>query len=225
MVDLATGDGLEGIARAQATAEGVGSRWREVVHLVTAALDSELVRQAVGSGRFWREIYVGAPATDTPGGPVVEGIVDLLFETPDGFTVVDYKTDAAGTDEELDAAFGRYELQGATYALAVGRAVGRPVTRCAFLFLREDGAVVREIPDPAAAVERVVAALGDGPGPGGASGLRARAVSGSPPVRWSPGSGGPVGYRPVPSVRGTREGGPALAFAGPSAGAGRKGEA
>ena len=161
VVDLATGDGLEGIARAQATAEGVGSRWREVAHLVTAALDSELVRQAVGAGRFWRELYVGAPATDTPGGPVVEGIVDLLFETPDGFTVVDYKTDAAGTDEELDAAFGRYELQGATYALAVGRAVGRPVTRCAFLFLREDGAVVREIPDLPAAVERVAAALGD----------------------------------------------------------------
>ena len=161
VVDLATGGGLEEIARAQANAEGVGGRWREVRNLASAALGSELVRQAVDAGRFWRELYVGAPVTDGADGPVVEGIVDLLFETPDGFTVVDYKTDAAGTDEELDAAFGRYVLQGATYALAVGRAVGRPVTRCAFLFLREDGAVVREIPDLPAAVERVAAALGD----------------------------------------------------------------
>ena len=49
--------------------------------------------------------------------------------------MVDYKTDAVGAEDTADAARG-YELQAGAYALAIERAVGRPVKEKVFLFLR-----------------------------------------------------------------------------------------
>jgi ATP-dependent helicase/nuclease subunit A len=76
----------------------------------------------------------------------LEGFVDLLVETDDGLVVVDYKTDASEV-EALDDVVTRYRLQGAAYALAVEEVVGRPVTRCVFVFLRPDGAHERDLID------------------------------------------------------------------------------
>ena len=59
-IDLATGAGLEGAARAQAAAEGIPDRSDEVARRVRAALDAPSVREAV-AGRYWREVYVAAP--------------------------------------------------------------------------------------------------------------------------------------------------------------------
>ena len=163
-VDLASGAEVDRLAETQAMAEGIDARSREIARLVRAALGSEIVGEAVGGGRYWREMYVGAPASDEPDGPVIEGIIDLLIETPDGYTVVDYKTDAVRDDEELTRAMDRYRLQGATYALAVERALGRPVSRCVFLFLRGETAIQREVPDLRLAigeVERLVRAVSD----------------------------------------------------------------
>ena len=56
-IDLATGSGLEATARAQAAAEGVPEREAEVRALTRSALDSASVREAVGGGRYWREVY------------------------------------------------------------------------------------------------------------------------------------------------------------------------
>ncbi|HEY1988533.1 MAG TPA: UvrD-helicase domain-containing protein [Acidimicrobiales bacterium] len=163
-VDLASGAEVDRLAETQAVAEGIDSRGREIARLARAALGSEIVGEAVGGGRYWREMYIGAPATDEPDGPVIEGIVDLLIETPDGYTVVDYKTDAVGDGEELTRAMHRYRLQGATYSLAVERALGRPVSRCVFLFLRGETAIQREVPDLRLAigeVERLVRAVSE----------------------------------------------------------------
>ncbi|HWE70846.1 MAG TPA: UvrD-helicase domain-containing protein [Acidimicrobiales bacterium] len=161
-VDLAGGSDVDRLSETQAVAEGVATRDREIARLVRAALGSEIVGEAVRGGRYWREMYIGVPATDRADGPVIEGIIDLLIETPDGFTVVDYKTDAVRDDAQLAQVMDRYRLQGATYSLAVERALGRPVTRCVFLFLRESTATQREVPDLPAAmgeVEQLVAAL------------------------------------------------------------------
>ena len=62
------------------------------------------------------------PVTFTlPDGTLVEGIVDLAFEEPAGWTIVDYKTDrelaASGED--------RYRRQIALYAAAIAQATGR----------------------------------------------------------------------------------------------------
>ena len=128
-IDLASGDGVEAVSKAQAAAEGIADRWREVAALAQAAVDSDLVRRAVASGRYYRELYVSAPAE----GRLLEGFVDLLFEEDGEVVLVDYKTDALEADEEPPE---RYRLQGGAYALAVRLATGRPVKEVSLLFLR-----------------------------------------------------------------------------------------
>ncbi len=132
-LDLATGEGMEDAAGAQSVAEGVPERRAEIIDLARKALASDAVRAALASGRFWRELYVAADVDGT----VVEGFIDLLYETEEGLVIVDYKTDEAGTDEQVKAALERYELQGAAYALALERAMpGRKVAACCFVFVR-----------------------------------------------------------------------------------------
>jgi ATP-dependent exoDNAse (exonuclease V) beta subunit len=148
-IDLATGDGIVETASAQAAAEGVIGREQQIVALVRAALASATVREAVANP-FWRETYVATPVGDR----TLEGYVDLIYRTPDGLVVVDYKTDAVA-DDHLDDALVRYRLQGASYALAVGAATGERVARCRFVFLTEHGAREREVDDLEAACDEV----------------------------------------------------------------------
>ena len=131
VVDLRTGNGLEDIAKAQAAAEGVPGRADDIARLVRRALDSPLVKRALESGRWWRETPVAGPVGDG----IVEGFIDLLFKEEDGFVIVDYKTDALGSDEEVERAMARYRLQGGGYALALSRATGATVKEVSFLFL------------------------------------------------------------------------------------------
>jgi ATP-dependent exoDNAse (exonuclease V) beta subunit len=157
-VDLASGADLEATARAQAAAEGIPARAAEVARLARAALDSDAVREAVASGRYWREIYVGAGIAGgegtVSGDVVVEGFIDLLYETAAGdLVVVDYKTDALSEGDSIEAALERYRLQGAAYALALTEALRRPVARCVFVFVNTAGAIERELPALSEAVE------------------------------------------------------------------------
>ena len=149
-IDLATGAGLEGAARAQAAAEGIPDRSDEVARRVKAALDAPSVREAV-AGRYWREVYIAAPVE----GVTVEGFIDLLYETADGLVVVDYKTDTVPSEEDVAAAMKRYRLQGAAYALALQETLGRPVAACRFVFVQATGAREREVPDLTAATAAV----------------------------------------------------------------------
>ena len=157
-VDLATGDGLDATARAQALAEGIPQREAEIRALARSVLQSSTVRGAVTGGRYWREVPVAAIVE----GVTVEGFVDLLIETLEGLVVVDYKTDQTPTDDEVDAAMERYRAQGAAYALALERALGAPVARCVFVFARRRRPVeraVEDLPAAIAAVERRVTEL------------------------------------------------------------------
>jgi ATP-dependent helicase/nuclease subunit A len=151
LIDLDTGDNLHGLAQTQAVAEGVGERVGEVRELVRVALDSDLVRQAVASGRYWREVYVGVPV----GERVVEGFIDLLFETPEGLVIVDYKTDRIGDDTEATGVAEHYRWQGASYALAAQRALGRRVASCTFLVLGRTAALVAPLENLELAVAEV----------------------------------------------------------------------
>ena len=84
----------------------------------------------------------------------MEGFIDLLYETPEGLVVVDYKTDEAGSDEQVRSAMERYELQGAAYALALERAMpGRNVAACTFVFVRPSRE--ERVADLAGAMQRV----------------------------------------------------------------------
>ncbi len=130
-IDLAEPDGIEEAARAQAEAEGVPDRAAEVARLARNALESASVKKAIATGRWWREVYVGAEVE----GVLIEGFIDLLYETDDGtLGIVDYKTDAVRSDEDVNELMRRYRLQGAAYALAVEHALGRQVGRVTFVF-------------------------------------------------------------------------------------------
>jgi ATP-dependent exoDNAse (exonuclease V) beta subunit len=98
----------------------------------------------------------GGEAVTSHGGgqpQLLEGYVDLLYRRVTGLVVVDYKTGPSSPDDDLDALVERYRLQGASYALAVGEAVGdEPVVDVVFVFLTPQGAVERSLPDLAAAV-------------------------------------------------------------------------
>jgi ATP-dependent exoDNAse (exonuclease V) beta subunit len=83
-------------------------------------------RAAAAAGRrVWREVPVclrvdgeaGAPAT------IVDGQVDLAYETAAGWMVIDFKTDV-----EMASARDAYSRQVALYAEAVSKATGRPAT-------------------------------------------------------------------------------------------------
>ena len=54
-------------------------------------------------------------------GTVIEGVVDAAFADADGWTVIDFKTDA-----ELGARAAIYRRQVALYARAIAQATGRP---------------------------------------------------------------------------------------------------
>ena len=132
-IDLATGEGLEERARAQATAEGIPSREDDVIRLARIAVNHDLVRRAVRSKRLWREVPVAAPVE----GGFLHGFIDLLFEEPDGLVVVDYKTDSVDEDRVEDAV-KKYRLQGGAYAYAVSRATGNRVKEVRFLYLEAE---------------------------------------------------------------------------------------
>ena len=72
---------------------------------------------------------------------LLQGVVDCWFETPDGLTVVDFKTDRVFTEEELTERAELYRGQLSAYTLALERVLERPVTRRVLYFLSVGRAV------------------------------------------------------------------------------------
>jgi ATP-dependent helicase/nuclease subunit A len=149
-IDLATGTGLDEAVAAQCEAEAIPDRARDVRRLVADALTAPSVSEAAGT-RHWREVYACTPVD----GRLLEGYIDLLYEQDGGLVVVDYKTSATDTPDELDRRTDGYRLQGASYALTIGATTGRPVERVTFLYLTPNGPVERHLDDLDAVVERV----------------------------------------------------------------------
>ena len=150
VIDLTDGSGLDDAARAQAAAEGVANRTEVVARLARAGVDTSVARSAAAS-EHWRELWVAAPVGDR----LIEGYVDLLYRTPEGLVVVDWKTDHVAGDDDVADKLERYRLQGASYAAAVEAATGQSVARMIFAFLREDGATEAELPDLRGAINEV----------------------------------------------------------------------
>lgn len=143
VVDLATGDGVDDAARAQAMAEGVTNRTEVVARLARSGVDTAVARAAAAS-EHWRELWVAAPMGDV----LIEGYIDLLYRDADGaLVIVDWKTDHVDGDDDVAEKLARYRLQGASYAAAIERATGETVGRMVFAFLREDGATETDLPD------------------------------------------------------------------------------
>ena len=116
-------DGVREVAVVQgkilgASADEVSSAERVVSRVLRHAVFNQ-ARQAEARGMCRRE----TPVTyRDEAGSLVEGVVDLAFETEAGWTVVDFKTDV-----ELAIGLDRYTRQVALYAMAVDMATGKPV--------------------------------------------------------------------------------------------------
>ena len=88
--------------------------------VVRAVLTHSLLadaRRAAERGALLRE----TPTTIVRDGQLIEGNVDLAFETEQGFLVIDFKTDRA--EGELQASYAR---QVQLYAEAIAEATGKP---------------------------------------------------------------------------------------------------
>jgi ATP-dependent exoDNAse (exonuclease V) beta subunit len=133
-IDLSSGDGLAGAAAAQAAAEGVLGSEGVIEAFCRSALASEVVVQAARLPH-WREVYVGIPFRDG----VLEGYVDLLYRSPEGLVVVDYKTDSWRREADLQDKVERYRVQLQAYRLAVAEATGEDVAGLVLLFLSAGG--------------------------------------------------------------------------------------
>jgi ATP-dependent exoDNAse (exonuclease V) beta subunit len=91
--------------------------------LVEAVLTHPLLaraRDAWAAGRCRRETPIAAVLPD---GTMLEGVLDLAFEEGDGWTVVDWKTQA-----ELGTPPASHRRQVAAYASIIARVTGRPAT-------------------------------------------------------------------------------------------------
>jgi ATP-dependent exoDNAse (exonuclease V) beta subunit len=149
-VDLATGAGVDELARAQAAAEGVIGEEATIATLARSALASPTVRAAAGLPH-WRELYVGTSV----GGTVLEGYVDLLVRREDGLVVVDHKTDYVGDDADVAAKVARYRLQAAAYAVALESLLGEQVVECRLVFCRDGDPIDVAVPDLSSARDDV----------------------------------------------------------------------
>jgi ATP-dependent exoDNAse (exonuclease V) beta subunit len=107
------GDEERVAATAMAVAVTRHSRWQEA-------------RASAAAGRrVWREAPVSMRIDDEQSGPptIVDGQVDLAYETDAGWIVIDFKTDI-----EIATAQEAYTQQVALYAGAVAKATGKPAT-------------------------------------------------------------------------------------------------
>jgi ATP-dependent exoDNAse (exonuclease V) beta subunit len=87
--------------------------------MVRAVLGHALIAEASRAGERGA-LFRETPTTIVKDGQLLEGTVDLAFESSDGFTVVDFKTDRAEGD--LQAIYAR---QVQLYAEAIAQATGK----------------------------------------------------------------------------------------------------
>lgn len=139
---LATDPALEpaSIAAGLLAAEGIAAAEEgALLELVNSARTHPLWRRIMAAGLRHCEIPFAQPWTDGEALPgVLRGDIDLAFHDEQGWTIVDYKTDAAG--EALDAYVAHYAPQVRLYARAWRNLSGQPAR--ALLWFLTDNTVV-----------------------------------------------------------------------------------
>ena len=69
---------------------------------------------------------------------LLQGVVDCCLEEDGELVIIDYKTDAIRTEEELQARRALYTPQLRAYAAAMERIFGKRVKECVLYFLSMD---------------------------------------------------------------------------------------
>ncbi|MBP5170094.1 MAG: PD-(D/E)XK nuclease family protein, partial [Oscillospiraceae bacterium] len=76
---------------------------------------------------------------------LLQGVVDCCLEEAGELVIIDYKTDAVRTEEDLSRKCDLYRSQIRAYSLALGRIFGKPVKETILYFLSCDRAVSIEL--------------------------------------------------------------------------------
>ena len=102
---------------------------------------AEEMRQAETAAREYRFTVLMLardydPAAAEEDSILLQGVVDCWFETPEGITVVDFKTDFVQTEKDVAQHAELYRGQLAAYSLALERVLEKAVTRKALYFLQ-----------------------------------------------------------------------------------------
>lgn len=111
----------------------------EALATVRSVMDSAIWRRARAGSRilvevpFTRLLEPGAEDAALP--TILRGVIDLAFAEPEGWVIVDYKTDAV-TPEHLGELTEHYRPQVVTYARHWEQIVGQPVKECGLYFTR-----------------------------------------------------------------------------------------
>ena len=152
----ATGDELRRICRSllleleRPVSTGEPEELDELVALVESVRASDLWVRAGNAIRSLSEVPFAYRDDDSrielPAGAdhragtalLVEGVVDLAFEEPEGWVIVDYKTDV-GTDPAFPRRLDAYRRQVEIYAAAWSAMTGQPVKERVLLFTSQDG--------------------------------------------------------------------------------------
>ncbi len=131
-IDLATGRDAGVMSEEEAAESGFPEAAGEVHALVRQAIEGRIVKEALASPRFFREIPFAA-AGDAY---LTEGRIDLVFESGGSLTIVDFKTDDVRTEAEIASRMEAYQPQALIYARALHQIAGLPVSRVVFFFIR-----------------------------------------------------------------------------------------
>ena len=118
------------------------------------------MRRASKAGWWDVEVPVSAAIESDEEGQsiVIDGIIDLIYETPNGLGIVDYKTDSLW-GKDIEAASVPYLLQLGAYAWAAERTTGLSVTEAVIVFARLAGGRLQSeyrVPDLAGAMSLAV---------------------------------------------------------------------
>jgi ATP-dependent helicase/nuclease subunit A len=121
---------IDGFSRAQAVAEAIPHREREVARLVRWVVrESNAWQRARAARRAIREVPFALGAN----GRVLEGFVDLVVQTDDGIEIVDWKTDQI-SPADVPERLRQYELQAGLYAHGLESATGIKVRAITYVF-------------------------------------------------------------------------------------------
>ena len=92
------------------------SRVDELLVTVASVIKSDIWKRAQNSTQCFTEIPFETFARTKDGGPVItRGVIDLIFEEPQGWVIVDYKTDDV-SKSDLSSAYRYYQPQLDDYA-------------------------------------------------------------------------------------------------------------
>ncbi|MEZ6134255.1 MAG: UvrD-helicase domain-containing protein [Pirellulaceae bacterium] len=110
----------------------------ELFTTVESVTKSDIWKRAQAATHCFSELPFETAATDDTGKlTIIRGVIDLIFEEPDGWVIVDYKTDDL-TESDIPAAISYYCSQLAQYANHWTNTSGNPTKELGLYFTKLD---------------------------------------------------------------------------------------